>query len=249
LLGNLSVEVLCDVVPVHILSCHLLLGRPWYNVQGAVYHMDDAYNYVQYSVPYGNKTYNLLSMDIKLYRTWRDDRLQKKKDEEDAKKKEVEAEAILTRPTQSRDDVAALETDSKPRTVSPEVREDDMAPDILYVTSDTVQLNIGVLHGFCGHRCMPNNSGQFWLHACTKEDTSAGESNCNHVLFDLFAKEAWRDRFQYYYVSSRSVLFLFLPRKEKASRRSLLQLRELYSLCNLGWGPPAMERLRRWRIK
>jgi hypothetical protein len=67
----------------------------------------------------------------------------------------------------------------------------DMAPDILYVTSDTVQLNIGVLHGFCGHRCMPNNSGQFWLHACTKEDTSVGESNCNHVLFDLFAKEAW----------------------------------------------------------
>jgi hypothetical protein len=71
LLGKLSFAVLCDVLPIHMISCHLLLGRPWYKDQGASYHMDN-YCYTKYVLSYGKKTYNLLSMDTMTYKAWRD---------------------------------------------------------------------------------------------------------------------------------------------------------------------------------
>ena len=49
-LGKISYEILCDVIPVHIVSCHLLLGRPWCSVQGAVYFMDSHYITYKYIV-------------------------------------------------------------------------------------------------------------------------------------------------------------------------------------------------------
>ena len=54
MLGKLSFAVWCDVIPIHTVSCHLLLGRPWCKNQGAAYHMEHYY-YTKYVVSYGNK--------------------------------------------------------------------------------------------------------------------------------------------------------------------------------------------------
>jgi hypothetical protein len=88
-LGNLAFAVWCDVLPLHMVSCHLLLGRPWCTDQGATYHMEHYY-YTKYVVPYGNKMYTLVSMDTMKYKAWRDEKLQKLKEEEEHRNKEAE---------------------------------------------------------------------------------------------------------------------------------------------------------------
>jgi hypothetical protein len=147
LLGKLSFAVLCDVLPIHMISCHLLLGRPWYKDQGASYHMNN-YCYTKYVLSYGKKTYNLLSMDTLTYKDWRDEKLQqlkeveaKVKKHEEVKKKEAEAAIPISEHlehNETRAEYAAaisivdspkvsaqyvpidvLQIDSKPRTVSP----------------------------------------------------------------------------------------------------------------------------------
>jgi hypothetical protein len=74
LLGELSFVVLCDVLPLHTVSCHLLLGRPWCKDQGASYHMNN-YCYTKYVLSSSKKTYHLLSMDTLTYKAWRDEKL------------------------------------------------------------------------------------------------------------------------------------------------------------------------------
>jgi hypothetical protein len=173
-LGQLVLEVLCDVIPVHIVSCHLLLGRPWCTAQGAVYHMDDAYDFFKYSIRYGNTEYNLLSMTKALFKSWRDDRLKKQSEKAELKKVTDAAETLSAAipSTENEANEAAnyvevapssiarveasvtsfpfigLTTDSKPRTVSPEEGEDDVAPPMLdsayytipgYVVADTIK--------------------------------------------------------------------------------------------------------------
>jgi hypothetical protein len=168
-LGKLSMEVWCDVIPVHMVSCHLLLGIPWNKEHGAVYSLDSNYNYSQYTVTCGKRECKLHPLDTMTYKAWRKDRLQKKKDrekvvkkeaeakiqeQEEAKKKEVEAATfrhVLVQSTtedaktatisgvqisdaKSFDDAAAKEDDLKPRTVSFEEGEDDMAHLIFDVT-------------------------------------------------------------------------------------------------------------------
>jgi hypothetical protein len=39
-LGKLYYEVWCDLIPLHMASCHLMLGIPWTKEQGAVYYMN-----------------------------------------------------------------------------------------------------------------------------------------------------------------------------------------------------------------
>jgi hypothetical protein len=74
MLGKLSFTVWCNVLLIHTVSCHMLLGRPWCKEQGAAYHMDN-YRYTKYVVPYGKQTYTLLSMDTIKYKAWRDEKL------------------------------------------------------------------------------------------------------------------------------------------------------------------------------
>jgi hypothetical protein len=93
-LGQLALEVLCDVITVHIVSCHLLFGGPWCTAQGAVYHMDDVYDYFKYSIHYGTIEYNLLSMPKALFKSWHDERLKPQSEKEEAKK-ETDATGIL----------------------------------------------------------------------------------------------------------------------------------------------------------
>jgi hypothetical protein len=163
MLGNLAFAVWCDVLPLHMVSCHLLLGRPWCTDQGATYHMEHYY-YTKYVVPYGNKMYTLVSMDTMKYKAWRDEKLQKLKEEEEhknkeaelkireqeeAKKRDTEAAALLLVHVPSTADIVAFKSDSKPRTVSPEEGEDDVASPIHdsayyaipgYVVANTIKI-------------------------------------------------------------------------------------------------------------
>jgi hypothetical protein len=156
-LGQLALEVLCDVIPVHIVSCHLLFGRPCCTAQGAVYHMDDAYDYFKYSIRYGTTEYNLLSMKKALFKSWRDERLKSQSEKEEVKKEtdaaeilsaaipstEIEANKAATYVDVAPSSTASIEasvtsfpfivltTDSKPRSVSPKEGEDDVASPML----------------------------------------------------------------------------------------------------------------------
>jgi hypothetical protein len=91
-MGKFSGEVCCDIIPVYMVSCHLLLGKPWYSEKGAVPYLDHINRYYKYVVTCGQVTYHLLSMDMALFKTSRDDRLQDKTNKEEAKKMQ-EAEA------------------------------------------------------------------------------------------------------------------------------------------------------------
>jgi hypothetical protein len=234
--------------------------------------MDDAYNYVKYSFPYGNKTYNLLSMDIKMYRTWRDERLQTKNDEEKAKKKEVEAAALLHVPVQSMEETAdttgaesikaltphifLLRTDLKPRTVSPEGKEDDMAASINTIVDVTLEQKLGAVlgrpnqcnknklelhvHGFYGQWCMHNYLGRSSFHACTI-DVSASylRANTQGIWSGYFQHRRRGCLLKEKIKHMRYDLFLFLPMKEHAWQG--ISVQDQLSLKSIGWGPPTEE--------
>jgi hypothetical protein len=154
MLGNLAFAVWCDVLPLHTVSCHLLVGSLWCKDQGATHHMEHYY-YTKYVVTYGNKMYTPMSMDTMKYKAWRYEKLQKLKEEEvnknkeaelkireqeEAKKRDAEADALLLVHVPSTADIFAFKTDSKPRTVSPEGKEDDVAPPIVDSSCYTVRL-------------------------------------------------------------------------------------------------------------
>lgn len=90
-IGKFSSEVLCDVIPVPLVSCHVLLGELWYKEKGAKY--DHRAN--TYTVERG-KDYVLKPMEEKIFRTWRKDRLRKRKEQKEGNKMEAEAAAIFS---------------------------------------------------------------------------------------------------------------------------------------------------------
>jgi hypothetical protein len=214
LLGKLSFAVLCGVLPIYMISCHLLLGRPWYKDQGASHHMHN-YCYTKYVLSYGRKTYTLLSMDTLTYKAWRDAKLQQLKEVEakvkkpdEVKKKEAEAAVPLSEHLEhieTRAESAAaisvvdspkvsaqyvpvdvLATDSKPRTVLPEEGEDDVASPM-------------------------HDSAYYAIPGYVVADTIK-------IKF----------------------LFLFLPRKENVRDAIGVQYwRSMLSLKESGWGPPS----------
>ena len=61
--------------------------------------------------------YVLKAMEKKTFRTWRNQRLLKMKEQNEATINEAEAITIFAASVQSEDDIVDLETDSKPRTV------------------------------------------------------------------------------------------------------------------------------------
>ena len=81
LLENYFCEVLCDVIPAPMISCHLLLGEPWYKEHDVAY---DCKTH-RYTVKRG-KMCSLVPMDDERFISWRKEHLEKIKEEEDAKK-------------------------------------------------------------------------------------------------------------------------------------------------------------------
>jgi hypothetical protein len=160
-MGKFSGEVCCDILLVYMVSCHLLLGKPWCSEQGAVPYLDHINNYYyKYVVRCGRVEYILVSMNMVLFKAWRDERLQTKKDKEEVKKKEAKAATIYTSTIQCTNEDAVTtsisvatvpsaeqvlandsilaDDDLKPRTVSFEEEEDDAAPPIFEVVHKTV---------------------------------------------------------------------------------------------------------------
>ena len=108
--GNFSSKVLCDVIPVPLVSCHMLLGELWSKENGATYNHRDS----TYAVAHG-KEYVLKPLEKKIFRTWRNDRLIKTREQKEAKKKEAAAAAKFSASLKSDDSIDSLESDWKPR--------------------------------------------------------------------------------------------------------------------------------------
>jgi hypothetical protein len=143
------------------------------------------------------------------------------KDEEDAKKKEVEADAILTRPTQSRDNVASLETDSKPRTVLPEEGEDDVASSMHdsayyaipnYVVADTIKINFLFLFLPRKEKIRDAIGVQYWWSVLSLKESGWGPPS------SVLKMVAHQQRSPFYF---SSVYFSFWFRKQLSELLSL----------------------------
>jgi hypothetical protein len=112
-----------------------------------------------------------------------------------------------------------LKTDLKPRTVLLEEGEDDVAP---------TMFDVSFMHAPVSYGSTPK-TGNTYLHA--RIDQPFGDSN-------------WRDRIGVWWFERKEVharfFFLFLPCKEKGFYLvgPAKKLRELFSLSNVGWGPP-----------
>lgn len=143
----------------------MLLGEPWYKKN------DATHNYLTntYTIELDIK-YVLMAMEKKLFKTWRKKRLQKMKEQEKAKEKEAGVSEILVAPEQSIEEYAVEETDSKPRTVSLEERDDDMTTSITGEKKKNIILNV---HALPREMCM-------CMHARKDSYTST---------FDLFSFE------------------------------------------------------------
>lgn len=132
LLGNYFCEVLCDVIPAPIISCHLLLGKPWYKEHDVAY---DCQTHI-YAVKKGKK-YDLVPMGEELFISWRKEHLEKIKEQKEEEKKKVEVAKILTVVVQSAKKNTIEEIDSKPRTVLFQGGEDDTtACNLIMMTVD-----------------------------------------------------------------------------------------------------------------
>jgi hypothetical protein len=111
-IGKFLCDVSCDVIPIPMVSCYLVLGQPWYKENRAAYDcLANTYTVTR------DKVYVLQPMEKKLFRSWRKERLLKMKEQNEAQRKEAESATNFSTPVQSKNGVVVLETNSKPRTV------------------------------------------------------------------------------------------------------------------------------------
>ena len=226
MLGNYFCEVLCDVIPVSMISCHLLLGKPWYKEHDVAY---DCQTH-KYTIKKCKKC-DLVPMGEGRFIAWRKEHQDKIKEQEEAKKKMVEAAEIFVVTVQSEDGNIAEKDDPKPRTVLIQGGEDDTNMSDAEDVVGSKRRNIYT----------PN---YFQL---SEDDETAKALAVEHV--DLFLEEkerrehflqplnhaypskkavrideytwdsSWRDRVSVHWFERKKVqlgfLFIFLPCKEK----------------------------------
>jgi hypothetical protein len=75
-MGKFCGEVFYDIIPVYMVSCHFLLGKPWYDE-------DHTNKYYKYVVRCGRVEYSLHSMDVLLFKNQRDEIIQQFKENEE----------------------------------------------------------------------------------------------------------------------------------------------------------------------
>ena len=120
LLGNYFCEVLCDVIPAPMISCHLLLGEPWYKEHDVVYDRKTH----RYIVKRGKKC-SLVPMGEERFISWRKEHLERIKEQEEEEKKKAQVAEISVVVIQSSEENIAQEVNSNPRTVLMQGGEDD----------------------------------------------------------------------------------------------------------------------------
>ena len=219
-LGPLSFVVLCDVIPKYLVSCHLLLGRPWCNAQGAVHSIDHTYKYYQFVVPCDGKIYNLKSMDPSLFTAWRDDRLKEKLRElEEAKKREAETTAIPVVADTAALILAPIQPIDVPDTAANHVVSMDHVVDVPVFDVQHADDDIAAEDDSNPRTVLPEG----------EEDDTAPHRSAAYILF--LVDDAVK----------RRLLFLFLPRKEKIKYVTGGFLSSWCVVClkESGWGPPA----------
>ena len=100
------------MIPVSMISCHLLLGEPWYKENDVGY---DCQTH-KYIGKKGNKC-DLLPMGEDLSIVWRKEHMEKIKEWKEAKKREAEAAEIFMVVIQFANKNTIKEIDSKPETI------------------------------------------------------------------------------------------------------------------------------------
>jgi hypothetical protein len=263
--GKFSCEILCDVIPVPMVACHLLLGEPWYKMNMVAYdYLANTYTVTQDNV------YVLKPMEKKMFKSWRKGRLLMMKKQKEATNKEGEAATIFSAPGQSiqaatifsslvqsiQAVTVVLKTDSKPRTVSFEEGEDDTAtPDIITGPIEFEPTYLQVMH--------------------TNEDELVQTTHKHPVALDMDTYTIWTKPdsiFPYAYMPNHQAISMHVhgsskesvqsippeeifhganrrdqivyyfgsPRPpEKAACNRKLEPMKSFSLKSSGWGPPA----------
>ena len=130
--GKFSCEVLCDIIPVSMNSCHMLLGEAWYKKNNVTHdYLANTYTADR------DKKYVLMFMEKKLFKAWRKDQWQKLREQQQAKKNEAIAMGNIPAPIQSAEDNIAQENNPKSRMISLQGEEDDTT---LFNTRDEVTI-------------------------------------------------------------------------------------------------------------
>jgi hypothetical protein len=221
-IGKFSCDVLCDVIPMTLVSCHLLLEEPWYKSTDAAYDCRAK----------GDKVYVFGPLEEKLFRAWRKERLRQKK--------KIAAEAILMAPIHSIGEDIANITDLKPMTVFFEEREDDMAP--TSIVENYFQLNKNNQRKMCTLESKPHVYGS--MRPCTV----VGFLHVNHlgkgprsstymrdcVAAHQFIKESNQSRQE-----DRGCNFFGRSRPPELGDATRFQSWSSQTLHEVGWGPPA----------
>jgi hypothetical protein len=192
------------------------------------------------------------------------------KEQKEAKKKEADAATFVCAPVQSTEEttptkiaasaevlvppshIFVLTTDLKPRTVSSQGEEDDVAPYIFADVSDATGKSQDIFHDLVSpdmkHTCL-SVRGKYQRECYfggTHQPSNHAYSSSKAARNEEFHWDfKWRNRvadfwFQWKVLQER-FLYLFLPCKEKygqQSRRTFSAWRYL-SLKSIGWGPPA----------
>jgi hypothetical protein len=201
-------------------------------------------------------------MEKKPFRTWRIDRLQKMREQ-----KEVKNEDAAVALSMSSANSVALETDSKPRTVSFEEGEDDTATPA-YTTIDDAYVSkhiesdqnpkdevLALVEVTFVYSAMLGEMDVDTYNSLRDGDNSERFSSPYKPRVQV-ARSAQDKIDDCYFVGKRiepfnsqdikrkvHFLFLFLPRcKEKVYRHKISRrlLRLFLCLCDLGWGPPVI---------
>jgi hypothetical protein len=230
-----------------MVSCYLLLGGPWYEENRA------SYNSLAntYTVKRDN-TYVLHPVEKKLFRSWRKERLLKKKEttaaifapsiEPTVQPIESTVESVfanlvvapLGALVEVADETAVLKTDSKPRTVSFEEGEDDTAPNTVYCSVRThatqdIEDQVSTLHYFGARRNIKEGFDIYVSHCICGMHARRRDRSVNYI-FDPGICYQDQENTSAWDLNQEVLLVCTVARR--FSRRIL-------SLCATGWGPPA----------
>ena len=263
LLGKFFCEVLCDVIPAPMVSCHLLLGEPWYKEHDVVYD----YHTHTYTVKKGKKC-NLVPMDEERFITWRKEHLEKIKKQEEEERKKADAAAIVTIVVVQSANKIIVEINSKPRTVSFQGGEDDMAACNLsaMITVDTTTYSSSTEYatdifqdedGFVGITSkrdtvvqIMSKYGVMFLYSPKSGREGAHMHGCGS------SQKSIRSHQVVYYVDVQEfnsfskginhVSYFFgrlqPPERPKVTRRWKFITWKIMSLNESGWGPPCWKK-------
>ena len=237
-----------------MISCHLLLGEPWYKEHDVTY---DCKTH-RYTIKKGKKC-SLVPMGVERFISWRKEHLEKIKEQEEEEKK-VEVAEIFAVVIQSSEE----EVNSKPKTVSMQGGEDDMTNTKFICINDHHDVeDVGlcqVMAASLDNRMHPNQENikvqpestvgvvpKYGMHAmegknsftCTSEGLQ--QLDCLFMLSRAEQDPAVCVREIYFIETKQRILISYYfsrSRPPEQAYASMFDRWKLLSLRDIGWGPP-----------